>query len=59
MPWVRDMAYAVSALARMGHRDEARAAILAYFNAHPAGKLKQETGGLDYQVSVVRYFGDG
>jgi hypothetical protein len=59
MPWVRDMAYAVSALARMGHRDEARAAILAYFNARPAGQLKQETGGLDYQVSVVRYFGDG
>jgi glycosyl hydrolase family 15 len=59
MPWVRDMAYAAVALARMGHRDEARAAILAYFNARPTGKMKQEVRGQDYQVSVVRYFGDG
>lgn len=59
MTWVRDMAYATLAFARMGHRDEARAALLAYFNARPTGKMKQETGGLDYQVSVVRYFGDG
>jgi GH15 family glucan-1,4-alpha-glucosidase len=59
MPWVRDMAYAVVALARMGHRDEARAAVLAYFNARATGKMKNETGGLDYQISVVRYFGDG
>jgi len=59
MTWVRDMAYATLALSRMGHRDEARAALLAYFNARPTGKMKHETGGLDYQVSVVRYFGDG
>jgi glycosyl hydrolase family 15 len=59
MPWVRDMAYAVVALARMGHRDEARAALLAYFNAQPTGKMRAETGGADYQISVVRYFGDG
>lgn len=59
MPWARDMAYATVALARMGHRDEARAALLAYFGARPTGKMSQETGGLDYQVSVVRYFGDG
>ena len=59
MTWVRDMAYATLAFARMGHRDEARAALLAYFNARPTGKMKQQTGGLDYQVSVVRYFGDG
>jgi hypothetical protein len=59
MPWVRDMAYAAVALARMGHREEARAAVLAYFNARPTGKMKHETGGLDYQISVVRYFGDG
>jgi len=58
-PWVRDMAYAAVALARMGHRAEARAALLAYFNARPTGKMRSETGGLDYQVSVVRYFGDG
>jgi GH15 family glucan-1,4-alpha-glucosidase len=59
MPWVRDMAYATVALARMGHRDEARAALLAYFNAQPTGKMREQTGGADYQVSVVRYFGDG
>jgi Glycosyl hydrolases family 15 len=58
-PWVRDMAYAAVALARMGHRDEARAALLAYFNAQPTGKMRAETKGADYQVSVVRYFGDG
>ncbi|MGH9642641.1 MAG: glycoside hydrolase family 15 protein [Terriglobales bacterium] len=59
MPWVRDMAYASVALARMGHRDEARAALLAYFNAQPTGKMRQQTTGVDYQISVVRYFGDG
>jgi GH15 family glucan-1,4-alpha-glucosidase len=58
-PWVRDMAYAAVALARMGHRDEARAALLGYFNAHPTGKMREQTGGADYQISVVRYFGNG
>jgi GH15 family glucan-1,4-alpha-glucosidase len=58
-PWVRDMAYATVALARMGHREEARAAVLCYFNAQPTGKMRLETGGADYQISVVRYFGDG
>jgi GH15 family glucan-1,4-alpha-glucosidase len=58
-PWVRDMAYAAVALAHMGHRDEARAGLLAYFNAQPTGKMRQQTRGADYQISVVRYFGDG
>ena len=58
-PWVRDMAYAAVALAHMGHKDEARAALLAYFNARPTGKMREHTGGVDYQISVVRYFGDG
>ena len=58
-PWVRDMAYATVALAEMGHRDEARAALLAYFNAQPTGKMREQTAGADYQISVVRYFGDG
>jgi len=58
-PWVRDMAWATVALARMGHRDEARAAVLAYFNARPTGKMRAETMGADYQISVVRYFGNG
>ena len=58
-PWVRDMAWATVAFARMGHRAEARAALLAYFNAQPTGKMRAQTGNADYQVSVVRYFGDG
>jgi hypothetical protein len=58
-PWVRDMAWATVALARMGHRKEARAAVLAYFNAQPTGKMRAETADTDYQISVVRYFGDG
>ncbi len=58
-PWVRDMAYATVALAKMGHQSEARAALLAYFNAEPTGKMRGETRGADYQISVVRYFGDG
>ena len=58
-PWVRDMAWGAVALARMGHRQEARAALLAYFNAQPTGKMRAATAGADYQVSVVRYFGDG
>jgi hypothetical protein len=59
MTWVRDMAYAAVALGHMGHREEARAALLAYFNAQPTGKMRSETVGADYQISVVRYFGDG
>jgi GH15 family glucan-1,4-alpha-glucosidase len=58
-PWVRDMAWATVALARMGHQAEARAALLAYFNAQPTGKMRAEVNGADYQISVVRYFGDG
>ncbi|MDE2181614.1 MAG: glycoside hydrolase family 15 [Alphaproteobacteria bacterium] len=58
-PWVRDMAYATAALTHMGHTPEARAALLAYFNARPTGVMRNDVGGMDYQVSVARYFGDG
>lgn len=58
-PWVRDMAWATVALARIGHRAEARAALLAYFNARPTGKMRNEVNGADYQISVVRYWGNG
>ena len=58
-PWVRDMSWATVALARMGHQAEARAALLAYFNARPTGKMRPQVNGADYQISVVRYFGDG
>jgi hypothetical protein len=58
-PWVRDMACALDAFIRMGHLAEARAGLLAYFNAQPTGKMRAQTAGADYQISVVRYFGDG
>jgi GH15 family glucan-1,4-alpha-glucosidase len=58
-PWVRDMAWSTVALARMGHKREARTALLAYFNAQPTGKMRDQVNGADYQVSVVRYWGDG
>ena len=58
-PWVRDMSWAAVALARMGHRAEARAALLAYFNAQPTGKMRGQVNGAAYQISVVRYWGDG
>jgi hypothetical protein len=58
-PWVRDMAWATVALARTGHRAEARAALLAYFNARSTGKMRAAVKGADYQISVVRYFGNG
>ena len=53
------MAYALVAFVRMGHQAEARAGLLAYFNARPTGKMRAQTAGADYQISVVRYFGDG
>lgn len=58
-PWVRDMAWSTVALAKMGHRVEARAALLAYFNARPTGKIRAQVKDADYQISVVRYWGDG
>jgi GH15 family glucan-1,4-alpha-glucosidase len=58
-PWVRDMAWATVALTRMGHQAEARAALLAYFNARPTGKMRSQVNGADYQISVVRYWGNG
>src|SRR6185437_2101759 len=41
-PWVRDMAWSTVALIRMGHQAEARAALLAYFNAQPTSKMRSE-----------------
>ena len=59
VPWVRDMAYATLALIQMGHKDEARSAIKAYFDARPVGRMQKEVNGFPYQISTVRYFGDG
>ncbi|MGZ6359217.1 MAG: glycoside hydrolase family 15, partial [Bdellovibrionota bacterium] len=57
--WVRDMAYATLALLRMGHQMEARAALASYFNAQPTGLQQNDVRGFPYQISVVRYFGNG
>ena len=59
VPWVRDMAYATLALIRMGHQAEARSAVRAYFDAQPVGRMQKEVKGFPYQISTVRYFGDG
>lgn len=58
-PWVRDMTYALVGLVRMGHKDEAREGILSWFNARPVGLWKKEVRNCDYQISVVRYYGNG
>jgi MYXO-CTERM domain-containing protein len=55
--WVRDMAYATNALARTGHVDEAKRA-LAFQMKGMAGSYQQYVGA-PYQISVVRYFGNG
>ena len=55
--WVRDMAYATVALAKSGHFAEAKAA-LAFQMSATVGAYQQQVGA-PYQISVVRYFGDG
>jgi MYXO-CTERM domain-containing protein len=55
--WVRDMAYAVVALARSGHTNEARAAI--EFQLRAQANSYQTYVGAPYAISVVRYFGNG
>jgi hypothetical protein len=59
IPWVRDMSYAVVALTKMGHREEAKAGLNAYYNAGPIGTLQAAVRGVPYQISLTRYFGDG
>ncbi|HEY8087543.1 MAG TPA: hypothetical protein VIF09_06860, partial [Polyangiaceae bacterium] len=55
--WVRDMAYAVVGLVRSGHYAEAKAAIAFQMQAQ-VGAYQQYVGS-PYQISVVRYYGDG
>ncbi|MCB9606463.1 MAG: hypothetical protein H6716_07725 [Polyangiaceae bacterium] len=55
--WVRDMAYAVVALARAGHLAEAKAALEFQLGAD-SGHYQTEVG-VPYQISITRYFGDG
>jgi hypothetical protein len=55
--WVRDMAYATVGLAQSGHYAEAKAAIAFQLGAE-VGAYQQYVGA-PYQISVVRYYGDG
>lgn len=55
--WVRDGAYAIVALARAGHAEEARAA-LAFLLQDKAGGYAHLLGR-DYGLSVCRLYGDG
>jgi GH15 family glucan-1,4-alpha-glucosidase len=55
--WVRDMAYATVGLVRSGHYPEAKAAIAFQMQAQ-VGAYQQYVGA-PYQISVVRYYGDG
>jgi len=56
--WVRDAAYAIVALARSGHHEEAKKALTFFLDAE-AGKYASFVNGVDYKVSTVRYFGNG
>ncbi len=55
--WVRDMSYSIRALIRSGHNEEARAA-LSFMLEADTGDYTEEVG-LDYQISVCRFFGNG
>jgi Glycosyl hydrolases family 15 len=55
--WVRDMAYGAVALARSGHIAEAKRAIAFQLGAD--SDHYEAYVGRPYQISVVRYFGDG
>ncbi len=55
--WVRDMAYATVALAKTGHLAEAKRALAFQMGATVGGYQTQV--GAPYQISVVRYFGNG
>ncbi|HEX7664993.1 MAG TPA: glycoside hydrolase family 15 protein, partial [Polyangiaceae bacterium] len=55
--WVRDMAYATVALAKTGHYAEAKRALAFQMGANVGGYQTQV--GVPYQISVVRYFGNG
>lgn len=64
--WVRDAAFAIQAMTRLGMYHEARKGLEFMLKA-PANKYKhyiykdgKDYGpGMDYQVSLTRYFGDG
>jgi MYXO-CTERM domain-containing protein len=56
--WVRDATYAINALARTGHAEEAKGALDFFLNAD-AGRYQSFVGNQPYRISTVRYYGDG
>jgi MYXO-CTERM domain-containing protein len=56
--WVRDATYAIAALARAGHADEAKRALDFFLNAD-AGRYPSFVNNQPYRISTVRYYGDG
>lgn len=56
--WMRDMAYAISALVRSSHFEEARAA-LAFVLSADSGRYEADYVHVPYQVTITRYFGRG
>ncbi|MEZ4453907.1 MAG: glycoside hydrolase family 15 protein [Nannocystaceae bacterium] len=61
--WIRDGAYAATAMATLGMKKESRDALEFYLNAE-AGRFKEwqelaSYGIPDYQISLVRYYGFG
>jgi hypothetical protein len=59
VPWVRDMTYALRGLIQLGHQAEAEQALRAFFEAQPIGRMQSQVGNVPYQISTVRYFGNG
>ncbi|HEX4452795.1 MAG TPA: glycoside hydrolase family 15 protein [Kofleriaceae bacterium] len=56
--WVRDGTYATVALARTGHYQQAKDSLNFFLNAD-ADEYGSYLANVNYQISVVRYFGDG
>ena len=65
--WVRDGAFAIQSLTRLGLYEEARKGLEFMLKASPSNQYKhyvhtdgKDYGiGVDYQISVTRYFGNG
>lgn len=56
--WVRDATYALVAMSRAGHTDEAKAGLDFFLNAD-AGRYASFVNNQPYRISTVRYYGDG
>lgn len=57
--WVRDGAYSLVALAQSGHYAEAKAGLEFMMNGSGGTYTNEEYVGMDYLISVCRYWGNG